>query len=269
MKKPSIQIIRYDDKVFKAIFKNVPVEITNSLRRALIAEVPTLAIEEVIIFKNDGFLNDDSLAHRLGLIPLKTTMEFIKKLESGEHGTNYVTLLLKASARDDIKVVYSGDLRSRDREVKPLSDKIEISKLAPGQSIEAEMWATVGRGEEHAKWSPVTVAVARGLPKLRLSKNIPGDVAKKLVEVCPKNVFKLENGSVVIDDITRCTVCEICEKEFPKYVKVGIDEDSSILYFESVGQLTTKEILEEGFNILLSKLEEFMERFGEVEVNVA
>ncbi len=268
MKKPSIEIISYNERVFKAILKNVPVEIANSLRRAMIAEVPTLAIEEVIIFKNDGFLNDDSLAHRLGLIPLKTSMDYIRKLQSMEEGGGYVTLSIKVSARNDVKVVYSGDIKTRDTNVKILSDRIEISKLAPGQSIEAEMWATVGRGEEHAKWSPVTVAVARGLPRIRLAKDIPQETMEKMVSVCPKGVFKIENGKLVVDDITKCTVCDICEKEFPDYVKVGIDESSSILYFESVGQLTTREILNEAFNILLSKLEEFMDKFREVELNV-
>ncbi len=266
MKKPSIQLVKYNDEVFKAVFKNVPVEITNSLRRVMMAEVPTIAVEEVIIFKNDGFLNDDSLAHRLGLIPLKTDIGTVRRLREGD---GYVTLNLKVAARTTERTVYSGDLKSRDRAVGPVSDKIEIAKLAPGQAIEAEMWAVPGIGEDHAKWSPVTVAVARGVPKIRLAKEIPQDVAKGLVEVCPKNVFEAKGGEVRIVDITRCTVCGICEEKYGEFVKIGIDEGSSILYFESVGQLTTKEILDEAFNILLSKLDEFKNKFMEVELDVA
>jgi DNA-directed RNA polymerase alpha subunit len=45
--------------------------LANTIRRSL-AEVPTLAVDEVEIFKNDSALYDEVLAHRIGLIPLKT-----------------------------------------------------------------------------------------------------------------------------------------------------------------------------------------------------
>ena len=40
--------------------------LANAIRRS-VSEVPTLAIEEVEIFKNDSALYDEMLAHRLGL----------------------------------------------------------------------------------------------------------------------------------------------------------------------------------------------------------
>src|SRR3989344_8939581 len=45
--------------------------LANALRRSL-TEVPTLAIDEVEIFKNDSALYDEMIANRIGLIPLKT-----------------------------------------------------------------------------------------------------------------------------------------------------------------------------------------------------
>ena len=50
-------------------------EITESLANAIrrsVLEIPTLAVDEVEIFKNDSALYDEVLAHRIGLIPLKT-----------------------------------------------------------------------------------------------------------------------------------------------------------------------------------------------------
>ena len=48
---------------------------TNTLRRIMIDEVPTMAIEEVEFFKNNSILYDEIIAHRLGLIPLKTDLK--------------------------------------------------------------------------------------------------------------------------------------------------------------------------------------------------
>src|SRR3989344_3740746 len=45
--------------------------LANAIRRSL-SEVPTLAIDEVEIYKNDSALYDEIVANRLGLIPLKT-----------------------------------------------------------------------------------------------------------------------------------------------------------------------------------------------------
>ena len=50
---------------------NVDPPIANSLRRVLLAEVPTVAIEKVDLYQNTGVIHDEVFCHRLGLIPLK------------------------------------------------------------------------------------------------------------------------------------------------------------------------------------------------------
>ena len=54
------------------VFEMVGVEasIANALRRILLAEVPTVAIETVYYTRNTGIVQDEVLAHRLGLVPL-------------------------------------------------------------------------------------------------------------------------------------------------------------------------------------------------------
>ena len=42
----------------------------NALRRIIISEVPTMAIEMVQVAENTSCLNDEFIAHRIGLVPL-------------------------------------------------------------------------------------------------------------------------------------------------------------------------------------------------------
>ena len=49
----------------------IDASIANSFRRILLSEVPTMAIEKVHVFNNTSVIQDEVLAHRLGLIPLK------------------------------------------------------------------------------------------------------------------------------------------------------------------------------------------------------
>lgn len=96
---------------FESQFSLVGVDaaITNAFRRILIAELPTLAIEDVYIIKNTSIIQDEVLAHRLGLIPLKGNPEAIrnmtwyKKPESGEpeetSHTDYNTVVLELNVQ--------------------------------------------------------------------------------------------------------------------------------------------------------------------------
>ncbi|CAB3398118.1 unnamed protein product [Caenorhabditis bovis] len=44
--------------------------IANALRRVLIAEVPTMALEKIYLYQNTSVIQDEVLCHRLGLLPL-------------------------------------------------------------------------------------------------------------------------------------------------------------------------------------------------------
>ena len=136
----------------------------NALRRAMIAEVPKLAIDEVEIHENTSLLYDEQLALRLALIPLKTDLSAFSPDER-------VSLTLEAISpeREGYTIVYSKELISSDPKVEAAFENIPVVKLISvereiggiksiaRQKISLEAIARLGRGKEHAKWQPVTV----------------------------------------------------------------------------------------------------------------
>lgn len=68
-----VKELKEDHVIFELI--NPDVSIANAIRRILIAEVPTMAIETVHLWQNTGVIQDEVLAHRLGLIPIKVDPE--------------------------------------------------------------------------------------------------------------------------------------------------------------------------------------------------
>lgn len=64
-----------NDLVFELV--NVDASFANALRRILLAEVPTVAIERVYMWNNSSLVHDEILSHRLGLIPIHADARFL------------------------------------------------------------------------------------------------------------------------------------------------------------------------------------------------
>jgi DNA-directed RNA polymerase II subunit RPB3 len=67
---PKIHIRKLEDDYAEFILSDTDASLANALRRIMIAEVPTIAIDLVDFENNTSVLNDEFVAHRLGLIPL-------------------------------------------------------------------------------------------------------------------------------------------------------------------------------------------------------
>ena len=76
-----IKVLKKDDS--RSIFRisKINPSIANAIRRYILAYVPTVAIHDVEIKKNGSAIYDEMLAHRLGLIPLKTDLKSYKLWE--------------------------------------------------------------------------------------------------------------------------------------------------------------------------------------------
>jgi DNA-directed RNA polymerase subunit D len=164
---PSINILERADEKIVIKFNNVPRQYVNAIRRISISEVPTLAIDDVVILENSSVMHDEAIAHRLGLIPLLTNLDrFVMPHECDCKSTLgcskcRVLLVLDSEANEKTKVVMSGELVSEDELIKPVSKDIPIITLAPGQKLKFEAYARLGIGRDHAKWQPTSAAIVK------------------------------------------------------------------------------------------------------------
>jgi DNA-directed RNA polymerase subunit D len=161
----SLEVVEKSDERIVVRFSNIPRQYVNSLRRLAISEVPTLAIDDVVVLENSSVMHDEAVAHRLGLIPLRTDPgRFVMPTECDCKSTLgcskcRVLLVLDAEANEKTMVVTSGELVSEDETVKPVSKDIPIIVLAPNQKLKFEAYARLGIGKDHAKWQPTSSAV--------------------------------------------------------------------------------------------------------------
>ena len=105
------------------------------------------------MIENSSVLADEGIAHRLGMIPLHSDLSKFDESDSR------VTLVLDSGKVETTKTITTAELISQDDIVKPISDKIPIVQLAPGQQLKFESYAKLGRGTDHAKWNSANISV--------------------------------------------------------------------------------------------------------------
>ena len=163
---PSVQITSINPSTNSITFQlsNIDLSIANAIRRIMISEVPTIAIDLVEFENNTSVLIDEFLSHRLGLIPLISNSELLYCRDCNcNDNCNSCSVDLSLNVRCDSDVnrnVTSRDLISSHDSIAPYFNSdddqgIMIVKLKKGQEIKLRCIAKKGIAKEHAKWSPV------------------------------------------------------------------------------------------------------------------
>jgi DNA-directed RNA polymerase subunit D len=265
-----IEILDRSNGSLNFILRGVSLSMANALRRIMIAEVPVMAIDDVTIIQNTSPVKDEILAHRLGLIPIKTDLKSYTIPEKcscqSEFGCNLcsVTLTLGIEATDFPKTVYSMEIKSENPDIVPVAENIPLSKLAVGQSIHLEAYAKLGRGKDHAKWQPVSACSYKYVPNISIDTE-RCDLCRECVEICAKKVLKINEKKLIVVDDKKCTLCQDCEKvcnKTPSAIKVEWFKDSFIFYIESTGALSAENIFIQSIKILEDKTEEFASKIS-------
>ncbi|XP_057330458.1 DNA-directed RNA polymerases I and III subunit RPAC1 [Microplitis mediator] len=224
-----INIVRQSDDKRELEFDLIgcTAALANSFRRILLSEVPSMAIDKVYMLNNTSLIQDEVLAHRLGLLPLRADPKLFEfPATSGTTSAEEEEVSDQDTLRYELKIictrnqnapkdsrlnsdmyrnseVYSSDIKwvpiGRQADMYPDGEKqfgmlepdILIAKLIPGHEIHAYMHAVKGIGKDHAKFSPVATACYRLMPVIQLRKPITGQDAELLKTCFSPGVIEL------------------------------------------------------------------------------
>lgn len=253
VRKMQIKILEKRENAIRFVLEGVDVAFANALRRTIIGEVPTFAVDEVEFYENDSALFDEIIAHRLALVPLTTPSDRFE-LDALELDDHTVTLSLEAEGP---AIVYSGDLKSDDPDVKPVTPDIPIVKLTEGQRLVFNAYAKLGRGKDHAKWQP-GFAYYKYLTKIHVSKEISNWEKIKELAVRKKLPVEENENELIITTLTSFYL----PREFDQYLGDKIKEEvvpnTFVFTVESNGELPVEEMVSLALKILMRKSDKFI-----------
>ncbi|XP_059618611.1 DNA-directed RNA polymerases I and III subunit RPAC1 [Phlebotomus argentipes] len=289
-----INIVSYKSMEMEFDVIGIHPAIVNAFRRIMLSEIPTMAIEKVMIYNNTSIIQDEVLAHRLGLIPLRADARLFEyKTDDSEDGTENDTLEFElkfkytkkgkdghkdASSENYIKntSVYSSQIKwlpkgrqaslYKEIDIGPIHDDILISRMRPGHELDLKLVAVKGIGQDHAKFSPVATAYYRLLPEIKLNRTVSGCDARLL-----KQCFS--PGVIDIDDHQRAYVknarYDSNSRNVFRYphlsdaVTMSRVQNHFIFSVESVGSLKPDEIFVEAVKCLKRKCRLFLDEISE------
>lgn len=259
-----VKVLSKTENEISFLVEGIPVSLASALRRVMISEVPTMAIDTVSFKKNNSALNDDVVANRLGQIPFtfdKKAYNLPEECKCSGKGCSLcqVELILKKKGPG---MIYSGDIKSTSKDVQPVFDKIPIVELfSPSEDIEFTAVASLGTGKKHAKWQGAAVGY-KNMASITVSKDLEGK--KEYVDSCPVNVFDLKANKVVVSRPLNCILCMNCVDVSDGKISVEPVQDSFIFNVETVSGLSPQEIVDDSLKVLDDKLSSFAKTAGKL-----
>ena len=221
----------------------------NTVRRMVMEEVPTLAVEDVEFHDNNSALYDEIIAHRLGLLPIKTDLSSysLPKTESDIVERSALCTVRMELKSDKAGIVYAKEATSDDPSSTFVHPDMPVVKLIDGQKVHVNMYAVMGQGKEHMKWSPGLVWYAQQADvKVSNDKKLLETVRHKL----PEQI--VSGDKILADKIVELDLIDAVEGVCPELISVTYT-DGYTLSVESWGQLSCEEMLATAAEMLAGK----------------
>ncbi|XP_063300246.1 DNA-directed RNA polymerases I and III subunit RPAC1 [Pelobates fuscus] len=289
-----VDIIKMEDDVLEFDMIGIDAALANAFRRILLAEIPTMAVEKVFVYNNTSIIQDEILAHRLGLIPIRTdprlfeyrsaedaegteidTLQFELKVkctrnpqaskDSSDPNELYLNHKVYTSHMKWVPQGNQADLFPEADTPRPVHDDILIAQLRPGQEIHVLMHCVKGVGKDHAKFSPVATASYRLLPEITLLAPVEGELADVLQRCFSPGVIAVDfvNGKkvahVASSRLDTCSREIFRHEELKDLVQMKRVRDHYIFSIESTGILPPDTLLTEAIKVLMGKCRRFLD----------
>ena len=267
-------------EVLEFTVENVDSSFANGLRRVMLAEIPTLAVERVDVRINTSVYHDEFLVHRLALVPIRSEkaaeMCYTKDCVCGGAGCDACQVVMELRVRCESdqhsRKVYSSDIVSQAPGVTPVASTKGIWLLTLGRSQEIDMRCYVRKGiaKVHAKYMPVATVAMSYASDIKLNEAALGRLEdahrQQFVNRCPRKVFRYnqEHKTVEVGNRNDCIYCDECLNTDPPfdqgtYVTVRQKKNQFGLYecrfrVESTGVLPVLDIVRMAVGVMVEKL---------------
>ncbi|TFG56909.1 MAG: DNA-directed RNA polymerase subunit D [Methanomassiliicoccus sp.] len=265
----------------KFLITDASPEKVNALRRALIMDLPKMAIDDVEFllgsirdeegneYESVSPVFDEIVAHRLGLVPIPTDLElfgFRDQCSCGGEGCPSCTIMYKLEKRGPCEV-YSGDLDSLGGDAyRPKDELIPIVRLGERQGILAYATAELGIGRKHVKWQATHGVGYKYFPTVTIDQD-KCDNGGSCLKVCPKQVMSFKDHKVQVIDNDACVLCRDCIKVCrTDAISVEGSEKSFLFEFETDGSLSAQVALAKALESLENTFDEFREKIASLEI---
>jgi len=288
------KIIEETDEKIRILLVDTDRSFVNAIRRTLIADTPKMAIDKVRfemgtveqdgeVWETNGPLPDEMIAQRLAMIPIPTVHdEFHFQDECPEcadlvpkdRGCPLCTMIYtcKEFGSDGGRMITAGDMSYLGEARLNIPEKyrsIPITKLSKGQMIEFYATAIMGRGSEHAKWSPVSgttftqrrVGVMNNKTKSKILWNLKLSIKAKDFDSNGR-LEDLEKVELLEDDLNHVGPGTEESREFKDAITLEDVPGEFILSFETDGSMTPRVAFEKAIS-------ELSGRFGDIEEDIA
>eukprot|EP00668_Euglena_longa_P040801 GGOE01053709.1.p2 GENE.GGOE01053709.1~~GGOE01053709.1.p2 ORF type:complete len:255 (-),score=88.12 GGOE01053709.1:206-970(-) len=239
-----------------------------------------MAPELVEFHTNTSVLQDENLASRIGLVPIKVNpklFDFPQDVDWTSNPKVCVWFRLDVTGTHHNETVLSSQLQwvplgkqaeiLKDDPPRPVQDDIVLVKIKPGQRILAEIYCCKGTAVTHAKYSPTCPASYRMHPRVELCgprgepTAITGPEAEKVKRLCPADVFDVEDSCLVVRRDRACTMCRECVREEGRVEKIRLSrvKDHFIFSVESTGVYPAKDIVREALRLYQYKCQDLVQ----------